>query len=136
MAPPLLGENARQKFTGNVTFYQYQYLHRQRVFLPRNVNAVVAANEASRGKKLKLEPLSRDASAAPGAAARYSSNRSRPRRSINQIFAYLQPSGYSSQGGGEEPRLKIEVKSLRLLSNETPRTSMSYGNRTFTDFLF
>ena len=108
MAPPAFGENAKQKFTGNINIYDYMYKTRQRVFLYRNANTVVAANEASRLKKERNSniPHRRDA------AVNTMAGRSRPQKTINQIADSLQP--HKPDAYGNEPYMMMQLKTLKL----------------------
>jgi hypothetical protein len=137
MAPLALGENGRTKFTGNAGFYLHQYRYRARVFLPRNINTVLEANEAARLRQSEL--AIHKSSKVPRAngtneeRTTRTPQRRRPKKTIQQILNSLQPHK-PTPGSYEESRLKIDVKTLKWNPHPSPRQVPTKSTRMYRKY--
>jgi hypothetical protein len=111
MPPPIVHEEVRRKFTGNITFYREQYRYRQRVFLPRNINAVLNWNGTTHNRR---PDDGQEAGPASRLRSRTAPEKRRPRgEKIAEIYNKLQPFRADSK---DEGRLKINVVGIKRTS--------------------
>ncbi|KAA8911306.1 hypothetical protein FN846DRAFT_449796 [Sphaerosporella brunnea] len=118
MAPLALTENGRKKFTGNVTMYEEIYRYRQRVFLVRNVNAVL--DMSNKQKRLRQTTMELDTSGEHDERSPSVATQPRPRKTIGQIWNDLQPAK-PAPGSRSESRLRVIVNYLKRSRQPTPR---------------
>lgn len=106
------GEGVRSKFTGNTCFYVYVARYRGKIFLNRNVEAVLRENEIAQARgTLPSRIPGNSTPPTTYADARVSNGfRARPKVRLNQILSKLRPSIPTGRG---EPVLKIEAKALK-----------------------
>ncbi|KAI5787216.1 VEFS-Box of polycomb protein-domain-containing protein [Geopyxis carbonaria] len=114
----MLSDDLRRKFTGNSGFYIFMARYRQRIFLPRNLNAVLAT-VAPHDKETRSR-----SNGNPPEEQNLAPERRRRKIGINEAMHKVKPK-IKNTGGADEPILKIEAKSLKRMRNFKPRNMMS-----------
>jgi len=108
MPRSVASEAVRRKFTGNIIFYREQYRYRQRVFLPRNINAVLNWNGTAHDQSFNDD---QQAGPASRLRSRTALRKRQPRgEQIAEIYNRLQPVKANSK---DEGRLKINIVGIK-----------------------
>jgi len=128
MPPSVVSEAVRRKFTGNIVFYREQYRYRQRVFLPRNINAVLNWNGTAHDRSF-------DGDEEAGPASRLRSRTAPGKRQLRgeqiaEIYNRLQPFKANSK---DEGRLKINIVGIKRTPTDL-RSNGAWSTRNVLPF--